>query len=506
MLAAMIDGLAESGANEGAGAAGVRRDGSEDDAGREERHQPRLGHVDRRRCAGATWGCCCRCRAPGARQLGDRRPSPTTSRTSASTASGPRWRSPSPAAAPTRRTSRPPPSSTATSGSSTARRSSSPPASRADGVVVWATLDKTRPRRRSSRSWSRRARPACASSGSSTSSASAPPTPRRSSSTTAGPAGRTCSAATRSTPSRASPGAMATFDNTRPLVAAMAIGCARAALDLTRELLARRRRRDRLRPAGATTQSAAAREVPPDGGRPARRARLLMLQARLDGRQPQAQLARGRRWPRRRPAASAPTSRCRCVELLRCRRLQRDRAAREVVARLQDPRHLRGHPADPAADRRPPGAGAVEHRAQVSQSGDPLDVLGALEVGDAEEDGVDAEVGQATPAVALARRPCRRGCARRTPRRRSGRAAARPCAQVSSRSVPIVGRSRTVIRTVVGVPAQRGDVLVQLGRAEGTLAASPSVAAIRSSALPGPAHDHRDRRPPAAGSRSSRAG
>ncbi len=33
-------------------------------------------------------------------------------------------------------------------------------------------------------------------------------------------------------------GAMATFDNTRPLVAAMAIGCARASLDLTRDLLA----------------------------------------------------------------------------------------------------------------------------------------------------------------------------------------------------------------------------------------------------------------------------
>jgi len=33
-------------------------------------------------------------------------------------------------------------------------------------------------------------------------------------------------------------GAMATFDNTRPLVAAMAVGVARAALDLTRELLA----------------------------------------------------------------------------------------------------------------------------------------------------------------------------------------------------------------------------------------------------------------------------
>lgn len=32
-------------------------------------------------------------------------------------------------------------------------------------------------------------------------------------------------------------GAMATFDNTRPLVAGMAVGCARAALDLTRDLL-----------------------------------------------------------------------------------------------------------------------------------------------------------------------------------------------------------------------------------------------------------------------------
>ena len=34
-------------------------------------------------------------------------------------------------------------------------------------------------------------------------------------------------------------GAMATFDNTRPLVAARAVGCARAALDLTRDLLAK---------------------------------------------------------------------------------------------------------------------------------------------------------------------------------------------------------------------------------------------------------------------------
>ncbi len=42
-------------------------------------------------------------------------------------------------------------------------------------------------------------------------------------------------------------GAMATFDNTRPLVASMALGCARASLDLTRDILEGRGRRGRLR-------------------------------------------------------------------------------------------------------------------------------------------------------------------------------------------------------------------------------------------------------------------
>ena len=66
-------------------------------------------------------------------------------------------------------------------------------------------------------------------------------------------------------------GAMATFDNTRPLVAGMAVGCARASLDLTRDLL---------RQAGVTVdydrpahvQSAAA-------------ARLLQLEADWEGAQ-----------------------------------------------------------------------------------------------------------------------------------------------------------------------------------------------------------------------------
>ena len=81
-------------------------------------------------------------------------------------------------------------------------------------------------------------------------------------------------------------GAMATFDNTRPLVASMAIGCAAAALDLTRELLADAGVEvDYDRP--AYTQSAAAAkflqlESDLEG------ARLLMLQAAwmADNRQP----------------------------------------------------------------------------------------------------------------------------------------------------------------------------------------------------------------------------
>jgi len=81
-------------------------------------------------------------------------------------------------------------------------------------------------------------------------------------------------------------GAMATFDNTRPLVAAMAVGCARAALDLTRDLLGQAGVTvDHDRP--ASTQSAAAAmllqlEADWEG------ARLLMLQAAwlADNRRP----------------------------------------------------------------------------------------------------------------------------------------------------------------------------------------------------------------------------
>jgi acyl-CoA dehydrogenase len=64
-------------------------------------------------------------------------------------------------------------------------------------------------------------------------------------------------------------GAMATFDNTRPLVAAMAVGCARAALDLTRDLLAR---------AGVTVDHDRPALV-----QPAAAAKFLQLEADLEG-------------------------------------------------------------------------------------------------------------------------------------------------------------------------------------------------------------------------------
>ena len=85
-------------------------------------------------------------------------------------------------------------------------------------------------------------------------------------------------------------------------------------------------------------------------------ARLLTLQAAwmADNRKPnslQASMAKAKAGPRRHRHRAA----------LRgaggLDRLRRGRAAREVGARREDPRHLRGHPADPAADRRPPAAG-----------------------------------------------------------------------------------------------------------------------------------------------------
>ena len=155
-------------------------------------------------------------------------------------------------------------------------------------------------------------------------------------------------------PKRGFAGVMQTFDNTRPLVAGMAIGVARACLERTRELLAEAGVEiDYDKPLHA--QSAAAAEfISMESDWEA--ARLLTLQAAwmADNRKPnslQASMAKAK-------AGRVGTDvALRCVALARRDRLRRGRAAREVGPRRQDPRHLRGHPADPAADRRAPAAG-----------------------------------------------------------------------------------------------------------------------------------------------------
>ena len=161
-------------------------------------------------------------------------------------------------------------------------------------------------------------------------------------------------------------GVMQTFDNTRPVVAAMAIGVARAALERARELLAAEGvKADYTR---AFYQSTAAEAELYRLEADLEAARLLTLQGGLDGRQQHAQLqgsvdGQGQGRPRRQRHHPALRG------AVRGRGLRRDRAAGEVGARLEDSRHLRGHAANPAA----------HHRAQAPrQELRPAQVEGAL--------------------------------------------------------------------------------------------------------------------------------
>ena len=149
-------------------------------------------------------------------------------------------------------------------------------------------------------------------------------------STTAACPRPTCSVRRTSTPARASRARWQTFDNTRPLVAAMAVGCAKAALDLTRDLLAQAGVDRRLRPPARSSRAQRPRSS--CGWRPTGRAPGCSCSRRPGWPTTGRPTRWRRRWPRRRPVASRPTSRCRCVELCGLGRLQRGRAAREVGA------------------------------------------------------------------------------------------------------------------------------------------------------------------------------
>ena len=141
---------------------------------------------------------------------------------------------------------------TAMSGSSTVRRSTSPLARRCDTLVVWATLDKSLGKAAIKSFIVKKGTPGCEvtrlehkmgirASDTAAISFSDCRIPREnllgSDEVATDAEGR----------KKAFGGVMQTFDNTRPPVAAMAIGVARAALDLTRELLAARGREPQFR-------------------------------------------------------------------------------------------------------------------------------------------------------------------------------------------------------------------------------------------------------------------
>ena len=226
---------------------------------------------------------------------------------------------------------------------------------RADLVVVWATLDRSQGARRDQVVRRRALQPGAeARRGSSTSSGSARPTPPTSASRTAGCRRRHCSGSAEIDVEQGFGGAMQTFDNTRPLG---------------------RRDGGRRRARGARgdprrSSSAAGVEidyVDPRSAQPAAAARLLELEADYEAARLltlQAAWMADNGKPNSLQASMAKAKAGRtcvevtlgCVELCGSRRLRRERAAREVGPRREDPRHLRGHPADPAADHRPPAA------------------------------------------------------------------------------------------------------------------------------------------------------
>ena len=151
-------------------------------------------------------------------------------------------------------------------------------------------------------------------------------------------------------------GAMQTFDNTRPLVAAMAVGCARAALELTREMLtAAGVSIDYDRPAQLQVAAAAtflAMEADWEA------AYLMTLQAAwlADNSRPnsvQASMAKAK------AGRVGNEITLRCVELTgTLGATARTRCWRSGHATPRS-RHLRGHATDPAAHHRPPGTQAL---------------------------------------------------------------------------------------------------------------------------------------------------
>ena len=156
---------------------------------------------------------------------------------------------------------------------------------------------------------------------------------------------------------------METFDNTRPVVAAMAVGIARATLEELRKIL--------------TDAGVEISYDKPSHAQSAAAAEFLRMEADWEA---SYQLTLRAAWqadnkiPNSKEASMAKAKAGRvgsditlkAVELAGTIRLFRGNPAGEVGTRLEDHGHLRGHPADPAAGGRPPPAGPVVVRTQVA--------------------------------------------------------------------------------------------------------------------------------------------
>ena len=232
---------------------------------------------------------------------------------------------------------------------------------RAELIVVWATLDRSRRPRRDqvvrgrARQPGAEARPARAQ-------ARDPRVGHRQlrARQTAACRRRTCSARRRSRRrARASPASCRPSTTRGRWSRGWPSGSRAPALERTRELLCRGRRRDRLRPPAARAERRRGRvscESRPTGRR--RGCSRCKAAWMADNRKPnslQASMAKAK------AGRVATDVTLRCVALCGTRRLRRGRAAREVGARREDPRHLRGHPADPAADRSRASCSARPH-------------------------------------------------------------------------------------------------------------------------------------------------
>lgn len=160
-------------------------------------------------------------------------------------------------------------------------------------------------------------------------------------------------------------GVMETFDNTRPIVAAMAVGIGRAALEEIRSVLTGAGVEISYDKPSHTQSAAAAEFLRMEADWEA--SYLLSLRAawQADNNIPQLQRSLDEQ------GQGGPDGQRRHLQnrrIGRNYRVFRAITAGEVGPRLQDPGHLRGHPADPAAGGRTPTVGPVVVRAQIASA------------------------------------------------------------------------------------------------------------------------------------------